>query len=573
MEPTAVKLGSITVARKNSPLSLELTSSFLVDSETTSTALGLQQLTAIGLARHSKDGNLWMAKSGSCQLVFKTFINGQLPDPNVIDPAIISFLIGMAAECSEQEEQDRKPAETTYFLCHPDLSSEMIVPPTITCVKFKGLMCKLNLRIDTSWGSKAGRKPKRGSSKKPVEEETVQEPEEPSVAGETQPAGKRRNPRRVTRAADVKYTDIVARKPAARKANTSVNSDSDQVILLSISKEEAEEMALFLDVALRKLVEVKHNSPGIKVFSGDADFPSLIEIAPAVWNLRYLQSMTAHAKTIPTIASGVARLRNAQAASLREKVSKLSGASGAEPPSNNSPSHAAEGNLEEAIMKEVGKRLWTLCQTTIRVEPTVKTGSKRKVKVDEKEAPADTQAEEEEEVTQEEYFSQLTDDGWVDHHHYPPLTHDYLFDSFEEPGTDTDTGTDSDVFEYDYKHQPIEDITLFQEHAEWLSEECYGDEDPFGESELDHASDDGDNMMALDELQPSSEGDYVYADALGRLHPMPRHQALQVQAGQVESLTGNELLLPFDEKEEEDYEDIDDDLEEFLEGYLGWGFV
>lgn len=98
MEGTTVNLGSITVARKNSPLSLGLTSSFLIDSETTT--LGLQQLTAIDLARHSKDGNLWMAKSGSCQLVFKTVINGQLPDPNVVNPAIISSLIDMAAECS-----------------------------------------------------------------------------------------------------------------------------------------------------------------------------------------------------------------------------------------------------------------------------------------------------------------------------------------------------------------------------------------------------------------------------------------------------------------------------------------
>lgn len=98
MEGTTVNLGSITVVRKNSPLSLELTASFLIDSDTT--ALGLNQLTATDLFHHSKDGNLWMAKSGSCQLVFKTFINGQLPDSNVIHPPVISSLTGMAAECS-----------------------------------------------------------------------------------------------------------------------------------------------------------------------------------------------------------------------------------------------------------------------------------------------------------------------------------------------------------------------------------------------------------------------------------------------------------------------------------------
>ena len=98
MEGTTVNLGSITVARKNSPLSLELTASFIIDSEPAS--LGFGQPSATDLSQHFKDGNLWMAKSGSCQLVFKTFVNGQLPDPNVINPAVISSLIGMAAECS-----------------------------------------------------------------------------------------------------------------------------------------------------------------------------------------------------------------------------------------------------------------------------------------------------------------------------------------------------------------------------------------------------------------------------------------------------------------------------------------
>lgn len=194
-----------------------------------------------------------------------------------------------------QEELEQKPAENTYFLCHPDLSSEMIVPPTLTCVKFKGLVCKVNLQIDTSWRRPSWGPKRRASQKTTEEEEKAQDPQsEPSVVEEANPIGKRRNPRRVTRAADVNYMYTISRKPAARKACPGIqtnpgNSDTDPVMLLSISKEEAKEMALFLDVALRKLVGVKHNSAGIKVSCEDAQFPSLIEIAPAVWNLRYLQ--------------------------------------------------------------------------------------------------------------------------------------------------------------------------------------------------------------------------------------------------------------------------------------------
>lgn len=182
------------------------------------------------------------------------------------------------------QDEDEK-TETSYFLCHPDLSSETIVPPPVTCVKFKGLVCKINLRIDTSWRAGGRRRPSTKANKEPIQVE----PELP-VAEESGP-GKRRNPRWITRAANVKYADT-SRQPA-RKARLdtqpdSTNSESDAVILLSISKEEQKEMALFLDVALRKLIGVKHTSPGVKI-TEDTQFPSLIEIAPAVWNIRYLQ--------------------------------------------------------------------------------------------------------------------------------------------------------------------------------------------------------------------------------------------------------------------------------------------
>ncbi|KAK3951055.1 hypothetical protein QBC32DRAFT_393383 [Pseudoneurospora amorphoporcata] len=539
MEGTTVNLGSITVARKNSPLSLELTASCLIDSETAT--LELNQLTATDLFQHSKDGNLWVAKSGSCQLVFKTFINGQLPDPNVINPAIISSLIGMAAECSDG---DQKP-ETSYFLCHPDLSSEMIVPPTVTCVKFRGLVCKVNLRIDTSW--RGAGEPQRPSNKA-NQEITQTEPELP-VVEETGPGG-RRNPRRITRTANVKYADT-SRQPV-RKAHPdtqpdSTNSEPDGVILLSISKEEQKKMALFLDVALRKLLGVKHTSPGVKV-TEDTQLPSLIDIAPAVWNLRYLQSMTVHAQTIPTIANGMARLRNARSATLRAKVNKLLGAEAV----SSTTSHPDD--YEDGIRKEVEKRLWSLCQTSIHVEPTVKT-SKRKAKAD-GEALADTQAEE-----MLDEFTQLTEDGWVNHHH-SSLAHDYPFGLFEE-GTDSDTETDTDAVEYEYQYE-LGNAALLEDREGWLSED-HSEEETYGENEIDLGDADGE-VMALYEPQPSSEGDYVYADALGNLHPIPRHQA--IQAGQIDYLAGDELHF-----EEEYYEEGFGDPEEYLGGYLEWGFA
>lgn len=261
--------------------------------------------------------------------------------------------------------------------------------------------------------------------------------------------------------------------------------------------------------------------------------------------------MTAHAQTIPAIANGIARLRNARSATLREKVGRLLGAE----------AEAVSSTLghpydpEDGTRKEVEKRLWSLCQTSIHVEPIVKI-NKRKAKVD-GEAPADTQAEE-----RMEAFTRLTDDGWVNHP--PSFGHDYPFGHFDQ-GTDTETETDTDAVEYGYQYQ-LGNVALFEDHAEWLSED-HSEEETYGEREVDFEGDDDGEDMELDELQPSSEGDYVYADGFGRLHPIPRHQALQ--ACQIEGPTLTSDELPFGEEDHEEF----GDPEEYLGGYLEWGFA
>lgn len=165
------------------------------------------------------------------------------------------------------------------------------MPHTLTCVKFRGLSCDINLRLDTSW-RRAG-EPKRPS--KMADEEIAQVGLKPPVVEESR-TGARKNRRRITRTVNVKCTDTSQRQ--AKKAcpvtrPDLANSNSDPVILLSISEEEKKEMALLLDAALRKLIGVKHTFPGVKV-TEDRQFPSLIEIAPAVWNLRYLQVCERH---------------------------------------------------------------------------------------------------------------------------------------------------------------------------------------------------------------------------------------------------------------------------------------
>jgi hypothetical protein len=73
--------------------------------------------------------------------------------------------------------------------------------------------------------------------------------------------------------------------------------------------------------------------------------------------------MVVHAQVIPSISAGIARLRNARSANLREKVDNLT-----------RRGTLGDGSQRLADTKadatdEVKKRLWLLCQTRIRPEP------------------------------------------------------------------------------------------------------------------------------------------------------------------------------------------------------------
>lgn len=61
-----------------------------------------------------------------------------------------------------------------------------------------------------------------------------------------------------------------------------------------------EEAMTLLDIGLQKLIGVKKSIPGVKVTKSNNDLPSLIGIAPAVWNIPYLQVRLLHRNRYPS---------------------------------------------------------------------------------------------------------------------------------------------------------------------------------------------------------------------------------------------------------------------------------
>lgn len=83
------------------------------------------------------------------------------------------------------------------------------------------------------------------------------------------------------------------------------------------------------------------------------------------------QSMAVHASIIPTIASGLSRLANARSGSLRDKLEKLA------------QRGVIEGSQKpeagEKAREEIKKRLWLSCQTKIRMDPTKRLSTQRRI--------------------------------------------------------------------------------------------------------------------------------------------------------------------------------------------------
>jgi len=159
---------------------------------------------------------------------------------------------------------------------------------------------------------------------------------------------------------------------------------------------DADETGRLLDAGMRRLIGVgKRGARGIQT-TMKPSAPSLIGLAPAVWNLNHLevsyicfgffdlmeltnciyQLMTAHVGAAAFIGAGLARLRITGSQSLAEKLDKLACRERLD------EIGYTDQNQQEDIKAEITKRLWLLCQTKIVVNPVLKDTSVEKESMD-----------------------------------------------------------------------------------------------------------------------------------------------------------------------------------------------
>lgn len=405
----------------------------------------------------------------------------------------------------------------------------MIAPPDVPSAQFEGLRCEVNYSFGSA-KSQTRNKPPR----------TQQTPADAldlvGDAEETPPSHtycRRGNPKRSRKA-------VVAREgmdnagPGALSAPSSRSHDNgEQQDLESLVSEAIGDMAHLLDFAFRKLIGVKGSSPGLRTVRSMVS-PSLIGIAPAVWDLQYLQArphvqpslnladcghktMVVHAQVIPSISAGIARLRNARSTRLREKVAILA-----------RRRTLGEGDqisvdTEEDITDELKKRLWLLCQTRIRPEPS--------------KGPCFTRKAAEDAVKQPPSQLALAEQGLI----VPP----YYIDDLDDNDL-VDTESYDLMVDYD-SYATLPEVLPGPIHPE------IGSPLQAGESRM---LDDGE--PSTDQWTHSSEGDYFYTDGQGNVYPIERQtgpEADQIDWPSDPQLGGSGEFYHEDEDELEEHWD------------------
>ncbi|KAK0674680.1 hypothetical protein QBC41DRAFT_342120 [Cercophora samala] len=304
-QTTEFDLGSIEVVTKNSDLSVVLTCSCILSLP----AIWDDVPDAIELYEASSEAVIWIAKAGGgCQVEFSTLVNDNPLDLAGLDYDTEVTISHLAAGCGIWQELGLDLR--LKYITQPGL--EHTDPEAIYFLHHPDLSSSLisppGLPVASFQGLKV----------------------------------------------DIHY-HIDMSHP---KDNQAEPIETDGLPL----QERMDEAIALLDIALQRLIGVKKSIPGVKVTKSNDDLPSLIDVAPAVWNLPYLQSMAVHAQMIPSLASSIVRLKHSQSPSLRQKVEGLM-------PGDIDPEIC---EVDDEIEDEIRKRLWVRCQTGIRADPLKK---------------------------------------------------------------------------------------------------------------------------------------------------------------------------------------------------------
>ncbi|KAI0541615.1 hypothetical protein GGR58DRAFT_528710 [Xylaria digitata] len=321
-------LKAFNVSSKTFNLSLSMTSSaFIYD-------VPLNNITQDDLRSLIQSKQLWLLPRGVCRLDVHVYL-GECDILREERNGFLEFIadtvcqssawsqLGLSVELLDvQYHQEEDMIPNLYFGVEQlDMSSALLSPPHVHTAQFKGLECILrfassnDLRVNS-------RKEETPDSDSPLSSD-------PMVSSAESPHG--------------------------------------HLVFHTIDPVELWENAAYLvEVAFCITLGTRKRIQGFSIFDPEKA-PSLLDLAPTIWNSRYQRSVVSHTKNFPVISNIFASSLKGQSPELRRKGAELLKGTSAE--ANNIPNQDSARHLESSIQC----MLWDLLQCTLK--PTIGTSN------------------------------------------------------------------------------------------------------------------------------------------------------------------------------------------------------
>ncbi|KAL1878562.1 hypothetical protein VTK73DRAFT_7827 [Phialemonium thermophilum] len=329
----------IQISSSKSELTLTASSSFTLALP----AMATPPSTATDVSLLSENGEIWICKANPCRIEVVATVAETISDKVSVRDCLTSITgcpiwselgINLRQEADQLCDTDRLLSPRVSFIVnHPDLSSQILVPPNVPCLRFQKLLCIFKLTTRT-----------------------------PTTAIRAPLARKRVETR-------YNFRDGTARNlclhPASAYRGSGEKGENLREPVL-----DGEVRTLIL-AAMHKIFGVKRKIQGVRI-KGYLMNPCLVDIAPAVWNIRYLQYLSSQTEFLNPITSSLATLVDAQSPTIRRKVRQLQ--------DQDLDDTIRDGSTERIrVCASIQRRLWRLLQTGLFVEAVCKVRNRGKV--------------------------------------------------------------------------------------------------------------------------------------------------------------------------------------------------
>ncbi|KAI0885325.1 uncharacterized protein GGS22DRAFT_188616 [Annulohypoxylon maeteangense] len=294
---------------------------------------------------------LWLISPGVCRIQISMVSNES-------DVGFLEHLADAICQCSvwaalgltiKQEDIQYQPlydgAPNLYFIVeHPQKSSILISPPHCPTAQFNGIECLFRYQSEENTVSHAT-----------TEQYDICDTDMGDYSHETTLQLEDSSP------IHTPYRDEM-----------SGNYWSGLIVDTHINRTQQrwDDAAYFAQMALHVTIGVKKRMHGLRLFQLD-DRPSLLELAPAIWNARYLEAVTSHVANFPIISNILATSSRGQSPSLRQKSARLL-------LDNIHPEKVQDGEEPDGGLNiyrsSIQQRLWGLLQTTLKPTTRIKNG-------------------------------------------------------------------------------------------------------------------------------------------------------------------------------------------------------